>query len=164
MVAELGLVESSTLYWVTLFVSALGARAIYVASIRYRLRFGVTPWRLPSWAWSLLVFLFLPIGVVIFLIARATTRPRSAPQSLAGPALRGGIGAPGGWPGSTTPGSTTPASADNYGLGGSHPPPERLPPAGWYADPAGRHELRYWDGKGWSADVSDGGARSLDPG
>jgi Protein of unknown function (DUF2510)/Fibronectin type III domain len=29
--------------------------------------------------------------------------------------------------------------------------------AGWYADPAGRHEYRYWDGTDWTAHVSDGG-------
>lgn len=30
-------------------------------------------------------------------------------------------------------------------------------PAGWYADPAARHELRWWDGGAWSAYVSDRG-------
>ena len=36
-------------------------------------------------------------------------------------------------------------------------------PAGWYADPAGRHERRYWDGTGWTAGVSDGGVAATDP-
>src|SRR5205823_3703567 len=30
-------------------------------------------------------------------------------------------------------------------------------PAGWYADPAGRHEYRFWDGMNWTVHVSDGG-------
>lgn len=34
--------------------------------------------------------------------------------------------------------------------------------AGWFADPAGGHELRYWDGTGWTEDVSDAGNRSFD--
>ena len=34
-------------------------------------------------------------------------------------------------------------------------PPRR--PAGWYADPAAEHELRYHDGSKWTAHVSDGG-------
>lgn len=36
-------------------------------------------------------------------------------------------------------------------------------PAGWFADPSGRHELRYWDGGIWTAHVSDHGAQSQDP-
>jgi uncharacterized protein YxjI len=36
------------------------------------------------------------------------------------------------------------------------------PAAGWYADPFGRHELRYWDGRAWSASVSDGGVAAMD--
>jgi actin-like ATPase involved in cell morphogenesis len=35
--------------------------------------------------------------------------------------------------------------------------------AGWQADPSGRHEYRYWDGSGWTDDVSDGGVGSTDP-
>lgn len=34
--------------------------------------------------------------------------------------------------------------------------------AGWFADPAGAHELRYWDGTDWTEDVSDAGNRSFD--
>jgi Protein of unknown function (DUF2510) len=37
------------------------------------------------------------------------------------------------------------------------------PPAGWNADPMGRHELRYWDGRAWTADVSDQGVQAVDP-
>lgn len=37
-----------------------------------------------------------------------------------------------------------------------------LAPAGWLADPAGRHELRYWDGVAWTAHVSDAGTPSED--
>lgn len=34
---------------------------------------------------------------------------------------------------------------------GGHPlPAPRLPPAGWYGDPFGRPELRYYDGRGWT--------------
>ena len=31
--------------------------------------------------------------------------------------------------------------------------PPRLPPPGWYPDPAGGVQQRYWDGAGWSAHV-----------
>jgi hypothetical protein len=34
---------------------------------------------------------------------------------------------------------------------------------GWYSDPFGRHQHRYWDGAAWSASVSDGGITATDP-
>ena len=36
-------------------------------------------------------------------------------------------------------------------------------PAGWYNDPAGRFELRYWDGSAWTEHVSRGGQQFMDP-
>ncbi len=36
-------------------------------------------------------------------------------------------------------------------------------PAGWYADPAGRFELRYWDGATWTEHVSRAGQQYTDP-
>ena len=37
-----------------------------------------------------------------------------------------------------------------------------ITPSGWYPDPSGRHQYRYWDGKGWSSQVSDGGRTATD--
>lgn len=34
---------------------------------------------------------------------------------------------------------------------------------GWLADPAGRHEYRYWAGLTWTDHVADGGIQSVDP-
>lgn len=36
-------------------------------------------------------------------------------------------------------------------------------PAGWYADPSGRYELRYWDGSAWSEHVARNGQQYTDP-
>jgi hypothetical protein len=36
-------------------------------------------------------------------------------------------------------------------------------PAGWFTDPGGRHELRYWDGQQWTEHVSDRGTQAVDP-
>jgi hypothetical protein len=33
----------------------------------------------------------------------------------------------------------------------------------WHPDPTGRHELRWWDGTAWTANVSDGGVTVSDP-
>ncbi len=35
--------------------------------------------------------------------------------------------------------------------------------AGWYPDPAGRSEFRYWDGAEWTEHVSRAGQQSIDP-
>ncbi len=36
-------------------------------------------------------------------------------------------------------------------------------PAGWFADPAGRHDVRYWDGSRWAVHVRDQGVAGIDP-
>ncbi|MGH9211880.1 MAG: DUF2510 domain-containing protein [Acidimicrobiales bacterium] len=33
---------------------------------------------------------------------------------------------------------------------------------GWFPDPVGRHEFRWWDGTSWSDIVADQGAESVD--
>ena len=33
---------------------------------------------------------------------------------------------------------------------------------GWFADPSGRHQFRYWDGRKWTELVSDGSTRAAD--
>ncbi len=45
------------------------------------------------------------------------------------------------------------------------PPPTSVPAytPGWYPDPAGRYELRFFNGHAWTADVSSRGARYVDP-
>jgi hypothetical protein len=37
------------------------------------------------------------------------------------------------------------------------------PPPDWYPDPVKRHQLRYWDGQGWTSHVGDAGAMGEDP-
>jgi len=57
-----------------------------------------------------------------------------------------------------TPSTSTPAAA-------ATPPAAAVPsvPAGWYADPSGRYEQRYWDGGTWTEHVARGGAQFTDP-
>ena len=35
-------------------------------------------------------------------------------------------------------------------------------PAGWKADPTGRHQFRYWDGSHWTENVADAGVQDVD--
>ena len=43
------------------------------------------------------------------------------------------------------------------------PQPVVTTPAGWYPDPSGRFELRYWDGTQWTEHVARGGQQYTDP-
>lgn len=62
----------------------------------------------------------------------------------------------------------SPAGADQsyntYQPQPAPPAPAAAPavPAGWYADPAGRFELRYWDGGTWTEHVSRAGQQFTD--
>jgi hypothetical protein len=50
--------------------------------------------------------------------------------------------------------------------GASSSPPGLLPPAqpaAWHADPTGRFDQRYWDGRRWTEHVSRGGVPTTDP-
>jgi putative membrane protein len=42
--------------------------------------------------------------------------------------------------------------------------PGAIAAAGWFPDPAGRHQMRYWDGTTWTAHVQDGGVSAVDAG
>jgi len=65
--------------------------------------------------------------------------------------------------------SATPAAGTAWGSGAQTPaapaPASSTPavPAGWYADPALRYELRYWDGSAWTEHVSRAGQQYTDP-
>lgn len=43
------------------------------------------------------------------------------------------------------------------------PQPEPQQAGGWWPDPYGRHEHRYYDGKTWTAYVADKGETTIDP-
>ncbi len=66
-------------------------------------------------------------------------------------------------------GAATPAGGTTWGSA-TQPPTAPAPaaatpavPAGWYADPALRYELRYWDGSAWTEHVSRAGQQYTDP-
>jgi len=149
----------------------------YFFAVNTRRVIGTTPWRLPPLVWAFLAALLPPWGLMLEWVARVTTR-HAGPASPSSPtaAMR--------FPGATSvqpPATATPVNP----AGGSVPWPERVdlragpdgwqpaspgdtsagpPPLfGWYKDPDGRHELRYWDGRAWSDHVRDGSETSDDP-
>ncbi len=55
------------------------------------------------------------------------------------------------------------AAAAEPAVADAAPAAESAVPAGWYADPSGRFELRYWDGAAWTEHVSRAGQQFTDP-
>jgi hypothetical protein len=74
-----------------------------------------------------------------------------------GTAPESGSTTSGGW--GATDASTQPATAPTTPAAPTSP----SVPAGWYTDPAGRYELRYWDGSAWTEHVSRSGQQFTDP-
>lgn len=58
---------------------------------------------------------------------------------------------------------TTQQAPQPVGSSAAQPAPSNAAPAAWYADPSGRFELRYWDGKEWTEHVARGGQQFTDP-
>lgn len=81
--------------------------------------------------------LFLLAGAVLAVVV-AVRRHRARPRSLA-PALQ--------------------TAVSSYGAAAAAGPVA----GGWFADPSGRHQFRYWDGEQWTAHVSDGGSKQATP-
>lgn len=59
--------------------------------------------------------------------------------------------------------TTTPPPPPTPPSPGPAAPPPANAPAGWFPDPNGRHEHRYFNGQRWTADVADRGQRAVDP-
>jgi hypothetical protein len=66
-------------------------------------------------------------------------------------------------PSAVSPAAATPAAASAPAASVAPAAPTPAVPAGWYADPAGRFELRYWDGTTWTEHVSRTGQQFTDP-
>lgn len=70
----------------------------------------------------------------------------------------------------TRPGSSAgmPSFQDQSRTAPAAAPPRTGPtytgvPAGWMADPSGKHEQRYWSGTEWTDHVMDGGTPGIEP-
>ena len=97
----------------------------------------------------------------------ATVEPTTAYQPSIAP-TPASSGPPAAGPGAMSPVPASPAAtaapaAAPAAARPADPAPAPAVPAGWYADPAGRFELRYWDGATWTEHVSRAGAQFTDP-
>ena len=123
--------------------------------------------------WSIVSIVTTTTEVTAFLSREATSAPVAATSAttmsasaftpLAGSAP---VSEPAGWavapepaPAATPAATMAPISTPAY-----QPAVAATPavPAGWYADPAGRFDLRYWDGGAWTEHVSRAGQQYTD--
>ena len=123
------------------FLALLFAALCYARTATFRRRVGRNPWAIHPGVWMIIGFLLSLIGVCLAFLACATTR--------VGPAF-------------DTSGRPPRANLDP-GAGGWSAPAAQSPPAGWYPDPSGRHQYRFFTGHDWTADVVDNGAHSTEP-
>ena len=97
--------------------------------------------------------------------ASAEPAPEPATDDSAGDDHEAVTEAPG-WAASTTTEAAvaaTPSAPADAGATGAAASAAGATPAGWYADPSSRFELRYWDGSQWTEHVSRAGQQYTDP-
>ena len=111
--------------------------------------------RLSSEGWTVVSIVNAGSDIVAYLSRQASGTPQepAAAPVVEQPAQDGGVG----WGMQSTTSETT-ASAEPSSAASS-----AAAPAGWYADPSGRFELRYWNGDSWTEHVSRAGQQSTDP-
>lgn len=96
---------------------------------------------IPLVGWIILVYFYILDGV------RGSNQYGPDPKA----------GEMGSWAGSQS--GTGAYTAATAAASGASP----LAAAAWYADPAGRHQVRYWDGLVWTEHVADNGVAGVDP-
>ena len=125
--------------------------------------------------WNIVGIVTTTTEVTAFLSREASSAPAAASAAtsvftpLAGSAP---VAEPAGWavapepaPAATTaPAASAPAAMAPISTPAYQPAAAATPavPAGWYADPAGRFDLRYWDGGAWTEHVSRAGQQYTD--
>jgi hypothetical protein len=129
----------------------------YLLSENFRKMKGRTPWGMPSALWGFIWFLSLLLGLVLYLIARVTTKVDGVARPGPSPYRAG-------WPpGPTQPSAPTPPPpAQPYSTGAPAAAPTLSPPM-WHPDPSSRFDYRWWDGRAWTTRVARNGTQ-LDDG
>jgi hypothetical protein len=151
---------------------------------------GRTPWGLPSAIWAVFWFIFVLLGLVLYLIAHSTgvRRAQQNPQQIGAASL-----GPQATMGIRNSGNRTPTAAEQFPAyprpansqpqtdSEPTPAPEHITPPGadgggpdtvaaqressppaWHPDPSGRFHYRWWDGKEWTSQVSTDGHHLID--
>ena len=112
--------------------------------------------------WEILQIVTSGTNITAFARRAAVTTQVSTPSVVSTPATASATSATWGSTTASTAASTpVVTSAVNTSVASSVG--DAAAPANWYADPAGRFELRYWNGSAWTEHVSRNGQQSVDP-
>jgi len=104
-------------------------------------------------------------GGLVHAIMRREGNPPAAAAAAAPPAE---VIAPAAAAGAAAPAAVTPIETAQPVVAAASTPSNATvaithTPAGWYPDPSGRYEMRYWDGLAWTEHVSRQGQQFTDP-
>ncbi len=146
-----------------IFLLVLFAFGGHRYSARTGMTRGTTPWHLPSVIWGLICLGLGPFGLLLEFVAVRTTKPVSMPVPVGHGAPGGGSAPPSPWSAGAQPALEETATAMPFGIAAADDGSGKSALFGWYPDPTGRHERRYWDGKGWTALVEDQRVTANDP-
>ena len=116
--------------------------------------------------WNVVSIVTTASEVTAFLSRVAISAPVPAASSASPaytPVAAAPAAEPAGWAVAPEP-SSAPAAMAPIATPAFQPATSAAPavPAGWYADPAGRFDLRYWDGGTWTEHVSRAGQQYTD--
>lgn len=162
----------------------LAGVAGYFSAKSMEKKYGRRLWNWPHWAWALLAAGFLLIAAILMFVAERQLKRELASSAHPVPSVPGGVATASGW-------APLPAQPLGSSLGVAQPvlgavPAQAVPvpvvapaaqvaapaaqvaapapavPSGWYPDPSGRHQHRWWDGSRWSNNVATNGQQSVD--
>jgi hypothetical protein len=109
--------------------------------------------------WEILQIVTSGTNITAFARRAAVTAQVSSPAVVSGPATSAT------WSSATTAttSASTPVVTSPVNTSVASSVGDAAAPANWYPDPAGRFELRYWNGSAWTEHVSRNGQQSIDP-
>ena len=108
--------------------------------------------------WEILQIVTSGTNITAFARRAAVTTQVSTPSVVSTPATSAT------WSSTTaTTAASTPVVTSAVNTSVASSVGDAAAPANWYADPAGRFELRYWNGSAWTEHVSRNGQQSVDP-
>ena len=108
--------------------------------------------------WEILQIVTSGTNITAFARRAAVTAQVSTPSVVSTPATSATWSSTTASTAASTPVVTSPVNTSVASSVG-----DAAAPANWYADPAGRFELRYWNGSAWTEHVSRNGQQSVDP-
>jgi acyl-CoA reductase-like NAD-dependent aldehyde dehydrogenase len=111
--------------------------------------------------WEILQIVTSGTAITAFARRAAVTAQIATPAAAAPAATASATSAT--WSSTAATSASTPVVTSAVNTSVASSVGDAAAPANWYPDPAGRFELRYWNGSAWTEHVSRNGQQSIDP-